>query len=261
MRVNQINSFGESSLILKVIVIIPARYASTRFPGKPLVVIHGLTMVQRVYQQAKKAIGVTDVWVATDDQRIVDCVEQFGGKAIMTSEFHPSGTDRVYEAYTKTGIEADLIINVQGDEPYIKPDQLEEVIRIFDNPLAEIGTLVKSISQTDELFNVNKVKAVIADNGRALYFSRQPLPYFKGYPEDTWVGKHTYYKHVGMYAFRPKTLEKLVALPLSTLEQAESLEQLRWLENSYDIYTRTTQFEAHAIDTPEDLALLLQQEL
>ncbi len=247
-------------LLVKVIVIIPARYASTRFPGKPLAIIHGLPMVQRVYLQAKKAKGVDEVWVATDDQRIFDCVEQFGGKVVMTAEDHESGTDRVFEAYTKTGTTADIVINVQGDEPYIKPEQIEEVIEIFTNPQAQIGTLVKAITKADELFNINKVKAVVTESGRALYFSRQPLPYFKGYPPDMWTAKHQYFKHVGMYAFRPETLEKLVKLPLSNLEMAESLEQLRWLENGFDIYTHTTQFEAHAVDTPEDLALLLQEE-
>ena len=218
-------------------------------------------MIERVYRQAKKASGVDEVWVATDDKRIFDCVEQFGGKVVMTSEDHPSGTDRVYEAYVNTGSESDLIINIQGDEPYIKPEQIEEVISIFENEQAQIGTLVKPISATDELFNINKVKAVVTASGRALYFSRQPLPYFKGYPQEMWTAKHQYYKHVGMYAFRPETLEKLVKLPVSNLEQAESLEQLRWLENGFDIYTKTTHFEAHAVDTPEDLALLLQLEL
>ncbi|MES2627395.1 MAG: 3-deoxy-manno-octulosonate cytidylyltransferase [Bacteroidota bacterium] len=245
---------------MKVIVIIPARYASTRFPGKPLAVIHGLPMVQRVYQQAFKAKGVDEVYVATDDKRIFDCVEQFGGKAIMTAEDHPSGTDRIYEAYTRTGVSADLVINVQGDEPYIQPEQIEQVISIFSNPEVQVGTLVKAITSTTDLFNINKVKAVVSVNGRALYFSRQPLPYFKGFPEEMWTAKHQYYKHIGMYAFRPATLEKLVKLPVSTLERAESLEQLRWLEHGFDIYTAVTELEAHAIDTPEDLALLLQGE-
>lgn len=246
--------------ILKVTVIIPARFASTRFPGKPLAIIHGLPMVQRVYQQALKANGVSEVWVATDDKRIFDCVEQFGGKVVMTREDHPSGTDRVYEAYKNTGSEADLIINVQGDEPYIKPEQIEQAIEIFKDESIEIGTLVKEIKKSDELFNINKVKAVVTASGRALYFSRQPLPYFKGFPQELWLAKHRYFKHIGMYAFRPKTLEKLVQLPVSDLESAESLEQLRWLENGFDIYTRVTEYEAHAIDTPEDLALLLQEE-
>lgn len=244
---------------MKVVVIIPARYASTRFPGKPLAAINGKPMVQRVYEQASKASGVTNVYVATDDHRIADCVKSFGGNVVMTREDHQSGTDRVYEAYANLGLEDDLVVNVQGDEPYIQPEQIEEIISIFKNGEAEIGTLVREIDNTTDLFNVNKVKAVVAANGRGLYFSRQPLPYFKGVPENMWLNRHRYFKHIGMYAFKPATLKQLVSLPVSGLELAESLEQLRWLENGFDIYTASTQFEAHAVDTPEDLALLLQR--
>lgn len=216
-------------------------------------------MIQRVYEQVTSTAGISDVWVATDNEQIFETVERFGGKAIMTNPDHPSGTDRVCEAYLKTGVEADLIINVQGDEPYIKPEQIEELIGIFKKSDADIGTLVKPIHSSEELLNPNKVKAVVNKNGKALYFSRLPIPFFKGLEPEEQVKKHTYLKHIGMYAFKPACLKELVTLPTSSLENAESLEQLRWLENGYAIYTETTHFEAHAIDTPEDLALLLKQ--
>ncbi len=215
-------------------------------------------MIQRVYEQVALAKGVSEIWVATDDQRIFDCVTEFGGKVIMTDVNHHSGTDRVCEAYKKIDVSADLVINVQGDEPYIKPEQIAEIISIFEKNDADIGTLIKPIAQSEELFNVNKVKVVTDLEGKALYFSRQPIPYQKDAEPAEWVKTHPYFKHIGMYAFRTNCLEKLVLLNVSALERAESLEQLRWLENGFTIYTQTTHFEAHAIDTPEDLALLLQ---
>ena len=217
-------------------------------------------MIRRVYEQVVSTPGVMETWVATDDNRIFTAVKDFGGQVVMTGSEHVSGTDRVCEAYLNIGVEADLIINVQGDEPYIKPEQITEIIGIFEkNADAQIGTLVKSISLADEILNPNKVKVVVDCSGKALYFSRLPVPHYRGMSTEEAIKKHTYLKHIGMYAFRPACLIKLVQLPVSALEVAESLEQLRWLENGYAIHTKTTQFEAHAVDTPDDLAGLLQQ--
>ncbi len=259
LKYQQFNSFGKTTSILKVTVIIPARYNSTRFPGKPLVSIHGKPMIQRVYEQVQQVQQVSSVVVATDDHRIVACVQNFGGKVCLTNQAHPSGTDRVYEAYCQQD-PADLVINVQGDEPYIQPDQIKELIAIFNSSNAEIGTLIKQITSHEELFNVNKVKVVTDSIGKALYFSRQAIPFQKSVPSENWLDNQKYYKHIGIYAFRPSVLEKIVKLPVSALERSESLEQLRWLESGYSIFTAETKFEAHAIDTPEDLALLLQQD-
>ncbi len=217
-------------------------------------------MIQRVYEQVSSTTGITEAWVATDDERIAECVKGFGGNVVMTSPDHPSGTDRVCEAFVKVGASADLIINVQGDEPFIQPEQIQEIISIFEkNVQAEIGTLVKQLKIAEDVLNPNKVKAVIDKNGKALYFSRLPIPFVKGLEMDEAVKKQSYFKHIGMYAFKPDCLKKLVALPTSSLENAESLEQLRWLENGFAIYTQSTQFEAQAVDTPEDLALILRE--
>jgi 3-deoxy-manno-octulosonate cytidylyltransferase (CMP-KDO synthetase) len=242
---------------LKVAAIIPARYASTRFPGKPLADIKGKPMIRRVYEQAKLAPSVSEVIVATDDERIYNAVASFGGTAVYTDPGHQSGTDRCYEAYLNSGISADVVINVQGDEPFIHPEQIEELIRLFTRPEVIIGTLVKKITEDGELFNPNKVKCVRNAAGEALYFSRHPIPFQKSRTQDSWLDHHVYYKHIGMYGFRPSTLAGLVKLALSPLEVAESLEQLRWLENGYRIHTHITTMEALAVDTPEDLQQLL----
>ncbi len=240
--------------------IIPARYASTRFPGKPLADIKGKPMIQHVYEQASKALDY--VYVATDDQRIFDAVIQFGGKAVMTSSKHQSGTDRIAEAidiiHKEIPERFDAIINIQGDEPFIKPEQIKEIISCFDNPLAKIATLVKKVENTEDIFDINKPKVVINKKMQAILFSRSPIPYIRNSEKDDWIKKHTFYKHVGMYAYKVKTLQELTELEQSDLEIAESLEQLRWIENGYAIYTALTKFESFGIDTPEDLEKMLK---
>lgn len=239
---------------LRFVAIIPARYASTRFPGKPLVDIGGKTMIQRVYDQVSKVIN--DVYVATDDERIFDKVRSFGGKVIMTSDAHRSGTDRCYEAFTKLEDWFDVVINVQGDEPFIQPEQIEALKNCFADDETQIATLVKKITDKDGvevLFNPNSPKVVIDKQNNALYFSRSPIPYKRGSDEKNWMAEHDYYKHVGVYAYRSEVLSQIVQMPPSKLELAESLEQLRWLENGLKIKAGFTDVETVGIDTPEDL--------
>ncbi|MBP3823001.1 MAG: 3-deoxy-manno-octulosonate cytidylyltransferase [Bacteroidaceae bacterium] len=235
--------------------IIPARYASTRFPAKPLALLGGRTVIERVYRQVD---GVLDVAVvATDDQRIYDVVESFGGRAVMTSVHHKSGTDRVWEAYEHIGEEFDVVVNIQGDEPFIQPSQLHAIQHCFDNEDTQIATLVKPFTPQDGLAaleNPNSPKVVVDDNGRALYFSRSVIPYLRGVDRSEWLSTHTFYKHIGLYAYRPDVLRQLTALPQSPLELAESLEQLRWLQAGYHIQVGVSQVETIGIDTPEDLA-------
>jgi 3-deoxy-manno-octulosonate cytidylyltransferase (CMP-KDO synthetase) len=234
--------------------IIPARFASTRFPGKPLVDIGGKSMIQRVYEQVSKVLN--DVYVATDDERIYNAVVAFGGKVIMTSDQHRSGTDRCYEAYTKLPAEFDVIINIQGDEPFIQPSQIEALKMCFEDETTQIATLVKpiAVSETDSLlFNPNSPKVVLDKNNCALYFSRSPIPYRRGAEEKDWASLHTYYKHIGIYAYRTQVLAEITSLEPSILEMVESLEQLRWLENGYKIKVGFTDVETVGIDTPEDL--------
>ena len=239
---------------LRFVAIIPARYASTRFPGKPLVDIGGKTMIQRVYDQVSKVLD--DVYVATDDKRIFDKVRSFGGKVIMTSDAHRSGTDRCYEAFTKLDDWFDVVINVQGDEPFIQPEQIEALKNCFADDETQIATLVKKITDKDGvevLFNPNSPKVVIDKQNNALYFSRSPIPYKRGSDEKNWIAEHDYYKHVGVYAYRSEVLSQIVQMPPSKLELAESLEQLRWLENGLKIKAGFTDVETVGIDTPEDL--------
>ena len=235
--------------------IIPARYASTRFPAKPLALLGGRTVIERVYRQVD---GVLDAAVvATDDQRIYDVVESFGGRAVMTSVHHKSGTDRVWEAYEHIGEEFDVVVNIQGDEPFIQPSQLHAIQHCFDNEDTQIATLVKPFTPQDGLAaleNPNSPKVVVDDNGRALYFSRSVIPYLRGVDRSEWLSTHTFYKHIGLYAYRPDVLRQLTALPQSPLELAESLEQLRWLQAGYHILVGVSQVENIGIDTPEDLA-------
>jgi len=245
---------------MKFIGIIPARYASTRFPGKPLAYINGKSMIQRVYEQVK--IALDDVVVATDDCRIEEAVKAFGGKVVMTSSEHQSGTDRIAEAIekieAKTGDKYQVIINIQGDEPFIQPEQIKALMNCFNSPSTQIATLIKAIENPDEIFDMNKVKVVVNKNQRAMYFSRSPIPFLRGTDEKDWINKHTYYKHIGMYAYRRDTLNEITKLPQSSLEIAESLEQLRWLENEYVIKTDITKHESIGIDTPEDLERVKQ---
>lgn len=239
---------------MKFIGIIPARYASTRFPAKPLALLGGKTVIQRVYEQVA---GVLDeAYVATDDERIETVVKAFGGKAVMTSVDHKSGTDRCYEAYAKIGGGYEVIVNIQGDEPFIQPSQLKAIKTCFDDPAAQIATLVKPFTKADgleALKNPNSPKVVCDENMNALYFSRSVIPYFRGMDEKEWLAYHTYYKHIGLYAYRPEILREITSLPQSPLELAESLEQLRWLENGYTIKVGISEVETIGIDTPEDL--------
>ena len=243
---------------MKFIAIIPARYASTRFPGKPLALLGGKPVVQRVYEQVAGAVD--DAVVATDDERIRDAVVAFGGRAEMTSPDHRSGTDRCREAYEKVCAREnrrfDVVINVQGDEPFIHPSQIEAVMRCFDDPATDIATLVKPFAPSDGLAaleNPNSPKVVLDAQSRALYFSRSVIPYLRGVPREEWLARHTFYKHIGLYAFRAEVLRAVTDLPQSPLEKAESLEQLRWLENGYRIGVGISHTETVGIDTPEDL--------
>lgn len=239
---------------MKAIVVIPARYASTRFPGKPLALLGGRSIIEHVYRQAIKA--VPDVVVATDDERIVACVESFGGRAVMTSSEHQSGTDRCYEALQRVGGEYDIVVNVQGDEPFIHPEQIEALIDRFNDATIDISTLVKPFSVEDgveALENPNTPKVVVSHDMKALYFSRSVVPYMRDVERDEWLKHHTYYKHLGIYAFRRRVLAEVTALPQSSLELSEKLEQLRWLEGGYTIAVTITDIETIGIDTPEDL--------
>jgi 3-deoxy-manno-octulosonate cytidylyltransferase (CMP-KDO synthetase) len=239
----------------KFIGIIPARYASTRFPGKPLADMNGKTMIQRVYEQVKDTVDA--IYVATDDARIESAVKAFGGNVVMTSPYHKSGTDRCYEAYLKTGSNYDVIINIQGDEPFIHPSQIDALKTCFDEESTEIATLVKPFKKEDDfettLFNPNSPKVVLNKRNEALYFSRSVIPYFRGKDHTKWLHNHTYYKHIGLYAYRANILKEITALPQTPLELAESLEQLRWLENGYRIKVGITHQETIGIDTPEDM--------
>jgi 3-deoxy-manno-octulosonate cytidylyltransferase (CMP-KDO synthetase) len=235
--------------------IIPARYASTRFPGKPLAMLGDRTMIQRVYEQALKSLKI--VYVATDDERIREVVLNFGGKVIMTSPEHNSGTDRCSEAVTKieseNGVKIDVVINIQGDEPFIKPGQIDLLVSCFSDESVEIATLICRIEAIDDILNNNQIKTVISVKGDALYFSRATIPYLRDYELSEWMYKHSFYKHLGIYAYKTDTLKKLTSLNISSLEIAESLEQNRWLENGYRIRTALTDWDSIGIDTPEDL--------
>lgn len=234
--------------------IIPARYASTRFPGKPLAKINDKSMIQRVYEQV--SLVLDDVYVATDDNRIFTEVIQFGGKAVITSELHKSGTDRCFEAYTLTNSDKKVIINIQGDEPFIHPSQLEEICRCFEQEETQIATLVKPFKPEDsieDLINPNSPKVVLNKRCEAIYFSRSVIPYLRGEDKMDWLKNQTYYKHIGLYAYRADVLKEITQLPQSELEKAESLEQLRWIENGYRIKVGKTDIETIGIDTPEDL--------
>ena len=239
---------------LKYIAIIPARYASTRFPGKPLAMLGGKPVIQRVWEQVSSVVDAAVV--ATDDERIAQAVESFGGRAIMTSPNHKSGTDRCWEAYQKQGEEFDVVINVQGDEPFIAHSQLRAIMACFEDENTDIATLVKPFAEEDGLSaleNPNSPKVVLDNDSCAVYFSRSVIPYLRGVEREDWLKHHTFYKHIGMYAFRRDVLGEVTALPQSTLEKAESLEQLRWLENGYKIGVGISDVETVGVDTPEDL--------
>ena len=236
---------------MKFTAVIPARYASTRFPGKPLAMLGGKTVIQRVYEQAASVLS--EVYVATDDERILSAVEAFGGRAVMTRADHQSGTDRIEEAVEKTGTQADVIINVQGDEPFIQPSQIKTLMALFDDPQTQIGTLGKGFDSMDAVSNPNSPKIVTDHRGFALYFSRSVIPFIRGIETDEWLSHYPFLKHLGVYAYRRKVLAEVTRLPQGQLEKAESLEQLRWLENGYRIRVGLTDVETVGIDTPADL--------
>ena len=265
---------------MKFIAIIPARYASTRFPGKPLAMLGGKPVIQRVYEQAVSVLS--EAYVATDDQRIYECVEQFGGRAVMTRADHKSGTDRIQEAVEHIGTDADVIINIQGDEPFMQASQLQTLMQLFDDPTTQIGTLGKPFESMDAVQNPNSPKIVCDLRGFALYFSRSVIPFIRDAKPQTsnlksqtsnlkpqtsnhkfQISDSPYLKHLGLYAYRREVLREVTQLPQSPLEKAESLEQLRWLENGYRIRVGLTDVETVGIDTPEDLeraeAFLKQQ--
>ncbi|PJB14566.1 MAG: 3-deoxy-manno-octulosonate cytidylyltransferase [Flavobacteriales bacterium CG_4_9_14_3_um_filter_32_8] len=238
---------------MKIIGIIPSRFGSTRFPGKPLVKINGKTMIERVYHQAKKAKSLTEVIVATDDERIFKHVKSFGGKVIMTSSAHQSGTERCAEVINKLKEKYDVVINIQGDEPFINPEQINQLSLCFEDVKTDIATLIKKIDAEEELFNLNRPKVDIDENNFAKMFSREAIPPIKNVAKENWLKKHTYYKHIGIYGYRTTVLKKISQLPPSPLEIKEKLEQLRWLENGYTIKIAVTTHEGIAIDTPADL--------
>lgn len=239
--------------MVKIIGIIPARFASTRFPGKPLVEIAGKTMIERVYIQAKKSTHLSDVIVATDDHAIADAVRSFGGKVCMTSPHHPSGTDRCAEVLEKMDLKCDAVVNIQGDEPFINPAQIDLLCTCFDDPRTELATLIKKITSGEILFNSNSPKVIVDKEDFAIYFSRFPIPFIRGVEEKLWLTKHTFYQHIGIYGYRSEILKEITRQLPSMLEKAESLEQLRWIEHGYRIKTAITTFDTLAIDTPEDL--------
>lgn len=239
--------------MIHIIGVIPARYASTRFPGKPLIDIGGKSMIQRVYEQCKKTSVLSDVIVATDDDRIAEHVLSFGGKVIMTADTHQSGTDRCAEVISTYKGKCDAVINIQGDEPFIDPKQIELLASAFNEESTQIVTLIKKIKSEEEVRNPNVVKAIANKNNQAIYFSRSPIPYRRNPGVDI-----TYFKHVGIYGYRKQVLAEITQLPMGKLEQAESLEQLRWVENGYSIVLKETDLETIAIDTPDDLDMVLK---
>ena len=242
---------------MKCIAIIPARYASTRFPGKPLVAINGKPMVQHVYERALSSGLFQKVIVATDDHRIQSAVTDFGGEVVMTDNTHQSGTDRCGEVIEGLKDSYDVVINIQGDEPFIQHEQLEELVNLFQSTPAQIGTLKKAISNAEDVFDSNVVKVVSGLDKRALYFSRNPIPFVREVEKENWYDKQIFYKHLGIYGYRFEVLKELAQLNPSVLELSESLEQLRWLENGYQIFIAETQHESIGIDTREDLSKIV----
>lgn len=247
-----------------IIGIIPARYGSTRFPGKPLADIGGKSMIQRVLEQAKQAASLSKVVVATDDERIADAVRQLGEEAIMTRTDHPSGTDRCYEAYCQlinngliSGSSSDYILNIQGDEPFIDPAQIDELAAILDGTV-ELATQMATVDSAEMLHDPKEAKIVINDQNEALYFSRSAIPYLWGVEPDQWHAHQAYHRHVGLYAYRADVLEKITQLPPSPLERVESLEQLRWIEAGYRIKLVATHYQTHSVDSPADIEKIVR---
>ena len=241
---------------MRVLGIIPSRYGSSRFPGKPLVDLMGKSMIQRVYEQAKKCTAFDTIVVATDDDRIFDHVKGFGGEVVLTSTEHESGTVRCGEVLTSFS-DYDIVVNIQGDEPLIRPEQLQLLIDLFKDDTVEIGTLVKQIKQEEDVRNPNRIKVVLDEKGNGIYFSRSPIPHVANTPHSAWLEKNTFFKHIGIYAWRKNTLTALLNLPACSLEKIESLEQLRWLYYGYKIRTVETTIETPNIDAPEDVEAVL----
>lgn len=240
---------------MKILALIPARYGSSRFEGKPLAEILGKPMIERVYERSKAVFD--NCYVATDDLRIFDCVKGFGGDVVMTSTDHKSGTDRCFEAMQKVGGDWDVVINIQGDEPFIATSQLLQIRDLFSDSRTQIATLVKPFVEGEDIFNANSPKVVIDSEGFALYFSRSVIPFCRGVETAEWSSKHLYYKHIGLYGYRSDVLERVASMSQSSLEIAESLEQLRWLENGLKIKTAVTTEQSYSIDTAEDLAYVV----
>ncbi|NOY51588.1 MAG: 3-deoxy-manno-octulosonate cytidylyltransferase [Chlorobi bacterium] len=248
---------------MNILGIIPARYASSRFPGKPLALINGKSMIQRVYEQVSKSKSISKTVVATDDDRIVDAVINFGGEVMSTSAEHPNGTSRCFEVYKKLDSEKpgfyDAVVNIQGDEPFIEPSQIAMLCSLISKKNTQIATLAKKIIATDELFNPNVVKLVFGLHKNVLYFSRNPIPFNRNIDEDGWAENCDYYKHIGIYGFKPEVFDEINQLTPSKLEETENLEQLRWLENGYQIKADITETETIGIDSPEDLRKLINK--
>lgn len=243
---------------MNIIAIIPARYASTRFPGKPLAIIDGLSMIERVYNQVSKVSSINKVIVATDDIRIEKHVKEFGGNVQLTSSSHQSGTDRCAEVVEHYQ-EAEIILNIQGDEPFIHPKQIEELIDCFKNDETQLATLIKKIHTSEELFNVNIPKVVVTKDYKALYFSRQTIPFSRNTVQEEWINSQNYYKHIGIYGYKRNTLVEISQLLPSSLEKSESLEQLRWLENGFIIQTALTDYQSYGIDLKKDIDEVLNK--
>jgi 3-deoxy-manno-octulosonate cytidylyltransferase (CMP-KDO synthetase) len=245
--------------MVKVLGIIPARYNSSRFHAKALVDINGKSMVQRVYEQASKAQSLDKVVVATDHQLIYDHVKSFGGDVVMTDEQHQSGTDRCFEAYQQLNEQFDYVMNIQGDEPFIQPQQIDILAAILtQQDDVELATLIKKITHIDHVFDVNKVKVLFDHHHKAIYFSRQAIPFQRGVSQESWLEHHDYFKHLGIYAYRTDVLAKITQLQPSSYEKMEALEQLRWLQNGFAIYVQETEYESYGVDTPEDLEEILK---
>ncbi len=245
---------------MKVLGVIPSRYQSTRFPGKPLADIMGKSMIFRVYEQVSKSHLVNELVVATDDDRIADHVKNFGGHVMMTSENHVNGTSRcleVLENFNDRGEEFDVVVNIQGDEPFIQPEQIDQIVCLFSDNVTEIASLASRITTEKDLFDPNVVKVVMDPKGNALYFSRQTIPFVRGIEQEAWLDKNSFYKHVGIYAYRYIILKKINTLEPTPLEESEKLEQLRWLENDFVIRLGITDYKGVGIDTPEDITKLI----
>jgi 3-deoxy-manno-octulosonate cytidylyltransferase (CMP-KDO synthetase) len=241
---------------MRILGVIPARYASTRFPAKALAQINGKPMVQWVYEHTLQAKNLDKVIIATDHELIAEAIESFSGEYVLTNPNHPSGTDRCFEALSLVDGLFDYVVNIQGDEPFINPLQIDTLTQLLDGEV-QLATLVKQLSDPELLFSENTAKVVLNSNEQAMYFSRNPIPFLRNEPQENWLNKNTYWKHIGLYAYRTDVLEAITKLPQSSLEIAESLEQLRWLENGYKIKVAKTEYETLSVDTPADLENLL----